>query len=47
MIADEPEYFRFGFFALSAAFGLESGDYTKAGTWLANGTWIQMAAGST
>lgn len=47
MIADEPEYFRFGFFALSAAYGLESADYTKAGTWLANGTWLQMATGAT
>ncbi|KAF3761965.1 hypothetical protein M406DRAFT_348078 [Cryphonectria parasitica EP155] len=46
-IAGEPEYFRFGFFALSAAYGLETGDYTMGGTWLANGTWIQMAAGAT
>ncbi|KAJ4393063.1 hypothetical protein N0V93_002270 [Gnomoniopsis smithogilvyi] len=47
LVADDPEYFRFGFFSLSAAYGLETGDYTRAGTWLANGTWIQMAAGST
>lgn len=47
LVPDAPEYFRFGFFALSAAYGLEMGDYTKGGTWLVNGTWIQMAAGST
>lgn len=47
MATDEPEYFRFGFFALSAAYGLEMGDYTLGGTWLANGTWIQMADGAT
>lgn len=47
MVEGEPEYFRFGFFWLSAAYGLETGDYTKGGTWYANGTWQQMAAGST
>lgn len=47
IVDDEPEYFRFGFFSLSAAYGLQAGDYTKAGTWLANGTWLQMAAGAT
>lgn len=47
MVEGEPEYFRFGFYALSAAYGLETGDYTAAGTWLANGTWIQMADGAT
>lgn len=47
MVAGEPEYFRFGFYALSAAYGLETGDYTKAGTWLANGTWIPMPDGAT
>lgn len=47
LIADTPEYFRFGFFSLSAAYSLQTGDYTKAGTWLANGTWLPMAAGST
>ena len=41
-----PEYFRFAFYALSAAEGLETGDYTKAGTWFANGTWEQMKAGA-
>lgn len=46
-IEGEPEYFRFAYFALSAAYGLETGDYTKAGTWYANGTWQQMAPGST
>lgn len=47
MIADAPEYFRFGFVSLSAAYGLQTGDYTKAGTWFGNGTWLQMDAGST
>lgn len=47
MIEGELEYFRFAYFALSAAYGLETGDYTKAGTWYANGTWQQMTAGST
>lgn len=47
MMVDGPEYFRFAYFTLSAAFGLETGDYTKGGTWLANGTWVQMAAGAT
>lgn len=41
-----PEYFRFAYYALSAAYGLQSGDYTKAGTWHANGTWEQMEAGA-
>lgn len=41
-----PEYFRFAYYALSAAYGLQSGDYTKAGTWYANGTWEQMEAGA-
>lgn len=41
-----PEYFRFAFYALSAASGLATGDYTKAGTWLANGTWEQMKVGA-
>lgn len=47
MVADAPEYFRFAFFSLSAAYGMAMGDYTKAGTWFANGTWLQMAEGST
>ncbi|KAK7726454.1 hypothetical protein SLS63_007614 [Diaporthe eres] len=41
-----PEYFRFAYYALSAAYGLQTGDYTKAGTWHANGTWEQMEAGA-
>lgn len=41
-----PEYFRFAFYALSAAYGLETGDYTRAGTWFPNGTWLQMEAGA-
>lgn len=35
-----PEYFRFGYMM-----GSDAGDFTKAGTWLANGTWIEMKKG--
>ncbi|KAJ9629910.1 hypothetical protein H2203_002295 [Taxawa tesnikishii (nom. ined.)] len=35
-----PEYFRFAYMSGSTA-----GDYTKAGTWLGNGSWVQMANG--
>ncbi|ROV98398.1 hypothetical protein VMCG_07145 [Cytospora schulzeri] len=41
-----PEYMRFAFYTLSAVSGTEMGDYTKAGTWFANGTWEQMKAGA-
>jgi len=36
-----PEYFRFAYMM-----GSETADYTKAGTWLANGTWVPMAKGA-
>lgn len=35
-----PEYFRFAYMM-----GSDSADYTKAGTWLANGTWVEMKDG--
>lgn len=35
-----PEYFRFAYMM-----GSQVGDYTKAGTWLANGTWLPMREG--
>ena len=35
-----PEYFRFAFME-----GSDAGDYTKAGTWTADGEWQQMKAG--
>lgn len=35
-----PEYFRFGFMI-----GSSSGDYTKAGTWTADGEWEDMKPG--
>ncbi|TKX18266.1 LCCL domain-containing protein [Elsinoe australis] len=35
-----PEYFRFAYMT-----GSETADYTKAGTWLANGTWIEPEEG--
>jgi hypothetical protein len=34
------EYFRFGFVA-----GASAGDYTKAGTWLPDGSWVDMEPG--
>ncbi|EQL00047.1 hypothetical protein G6O67_003822 [Ophiocordyceps sinensis] len=37
---DLPEYFRFAFMS-----GSESGDYTKAGTWTADGQWREMRPG--
>lgn len=37
---DLPEYFRFAFMS-----GSESGDYTKAGTWGADGQWSEMRPG--
>lgn len=37
---DMPEYFRFAFMD-----GSKSGDYSKAGTWTAEGEWIDMAPG--
>lgn len=36
-----PEYFRFAYMM-----GSGTADYTKAGTWLANGTWIPMEEGA-
>ena len=35
-----PEYFRFGFLA-----GTMAGDYTQAGTWTADGKWVEMKPG--
>ncbi|KAG6024414.1 hypothetical protein E4U41_001789 [Claviceps citrina] len=35
-----PEYFRFAFMD-----GSDSGDYTKAGLWAADGRWVHMAPG--
>lgn len=35
-----PEYFRFAYMS-----GTSAQDYTKAGTWAANGTWTRMADG--
>ncbi|KPM38381.1 hypothetical protein AK830_g8190 [Neonectria ditissima] len=37
---DLPEYFRFAFME-----GSSSGDYSKAGTWTADGEWIEMKSG--
>ncbi|KAG5979363.1 hypothetical protein E4U55_005253 [Claviceps digitariae] len=37
---DLPEYFRFALMD-----GSESGDYTKAGVWKANGGWVEMEPG--
>lgn len=38
--AEEPQYFRFAYMQ-----GSRSWDYTRAGTWNANGTWTTMEAG--
>lgn len=38
--AELPEYFRFAFMD-----GNQAGDYTKAGRWNADGTWVPMQAG--
>ena len=35
-----PEYFRFAYMAGNAV-----ADYTKAGTWLVNGTWVPIKSG--
>ena len=35
-----PEYFRFAYMA-----GSKVGDYTKAGKWMSNGTWVPMKSG--
>jgi len=37
---DEPEYFRFSYMD-----GSQSNDYTKAGIWSSNGSWVDMAPG--
>lgn len=37
---EEPEYFRFAYMQ-----GSQSWDYTKAGTWAADGSWVPMKAG--
>ncbi|KAL6849817.1 hypothetical protein ACO1O0_009362 [Amphichorda felina] len=37
---DLPEYFRFAFMR-----GSDSGDYTKAGVWTADGEWVEMKPG--
>ena len=38
----DPEYFRFGFMA-----GSTSGDYTRAGVWEPDGSWVHYAEGAT
>jgi hypothetical protein len=44
---EKPEFFRFGYVAYSPFGGLAISDYTRAGTWWANGTWSKMLPGST
>lgn len=36
----EPEYFRFAFMS-----GIDTWDYTKAGVWMPDGSWVQMGEG--
>ncbi|KAL1971019.1 hypothetical protein VTN77DRAFT_2853 [Rasamsonia byssochlamydoides] len=42
----EPEYFRFGYFKRKALGGIWYEDFTKAGTWRADGSWVHMAPGA-
>jgi hypothetical protein len=42
---DSAEYFRFGFVKYKQLGGISLQDYTRAGTWTANGRWIQMQPG--
>lgn len=41
------EYFRFGFVNYVPFGGVGYSDFTRAGTWLGNGTWLQMGPGRT
>ncbi len=41
----DPEYFRFGFVEYSRVGGTVVADYTKPGTWTADGNWIHMQPG--
>lgn len=40
-----PEYFRFGYLKMSSSGGTWYEDFTKAGTWNANGSWVHMEPG--
>lgn len=44
---DAPEYFRFGFVNYSPFGGLSYSDFTRAGTWFANGSWSGIPPGRT
>jgi hypothetical protein len=44
---DLPEFFRFGFVSYSPFGGVSYSDFTKAGTWWGNGTWIDIPPGIT
>jgi hypothetical protein len=44
---DASEYFRFGFVNYQPFGGVGYSDFTRAGTWLANGTWSGIPAGRT
>lgn len=44
--ANETEFFRFGYFKTRDLGGIWYEDFTKAGTWLADGSWVHMAPGA-
>jgi hypothetical protein len=44
---DLPEYFRFGFVNYMPFGGVSYSDFTKAGVWWGNGTWVNMPPGIT
>lgn len=41
----EPEYFRFGYVKMGDLNQVWYGDFTKAGTWETNGSWVHMEPG--
>jgi hypothetical protein len=44
---EKPEYFRFGYVNYAVFGGVGYSDFTRAGTWWANGTWSGIPPGRT
>jgi hypothetical protein len=42
---EDPEYFRFGYMKTKSLGGIWYEDFTKAGTWQTDGSWVHMAPG--
>lgn len=42
---DVPEFFRFGYVFRDSLGGIWHGDFTKAGTWKEDGSWVHMESG--